>query len=465
MSDLSLGLVAQLLGRPLHGADRPVDSVSSDSRDLQPGALFVALRGPHFDGHRFLDAARQAGAVGALVDEPPQIDLPWIQVDDTRRALGRLAAGWRARHPLPLVAVTGSNGKTTVKEMVAAILAQQGAVLATRGNLNNDIGLPLTLLRLRNEAFAVLEMGANHPGEITYLGRIARPDLAIITNAGAAHLEGFGDLQGVARAKGEILAALADQGVAVLNADDPHYALWRELAGRRRVVSFGLHAPAEVTADPARLETRWTPQGFYMECPVQTPAGGLKIRLALAGQHNLANALAAIAGALALQLSPSAIGAGLASVRPVAGRLACRLSPTGVRLIDDSYNANPDSVAAAIQVLRSAPGRRWLALGELAELGPQAQALHARVGEQARAAGIDHLWAVGPLSQAAVAAFGPGGRHFTDRQALIRALQGALQAGDSLLIKGSRSAAMEQVVWELLGDPAPSTRALQGGGR
>jgi UDP-N-acetylmuramoyl-tripeptide--D-alanyl-D-alanine ligase len=446
---MTLATAAAMLDAPLQGLDQTFTSVSTDTRTLQPGALFVALTGPNFDGHRFLDEARKKGAVGALVSEEQAI-LPAILVDDTRLALGRLAAAWRQQCPVPLVAVTGSNGKTTVKEMIAAILRQRGPVLATRGNLNNDIGMPLTLLQLRDEAFAVLEMGANHPGEIGYLSNIAKPDLALITNAGAAHLEGFGDLDGVARAKGEILSGLAEDGVAVLNADDPRLPVWRKLAGAKKIVTFGFHPLARVRTDPATAVTRWTQEGFHTEFEVSSPAGSFSLTLRLAGEHNLRNALAATAACLELKSSVDEIRAGLGRLQPVAGRLSSRPNPAGVWIVDDSYNANPDSVAAALQVLQGAPGRRWLVLGDLAELGTDAIALHARIGDQARAAGIDHLWAVGPMSRNAVERFGAGGRHFDDQTGLITALQETARPGDTLLVKGSRSAAMELVVEQLM---------------
>jgi UDP-N-acetylmuramoyl-tripeptide--D-alanyl-D-alanine ligase len=447
---MSLLTAAQILEASLHGSDHEFTSVSTDTRSLQTGALFVALQGPNFDGHGFVGAAQQQGAVGCLVSESPAVRMPSIQVKDTRVALGQLAAGWRQRKPVPLVAVTGSNGKTTVKEMIAAILSQRASVLATQGNLNNDIGMPLTLLRLQDEAFAVIEMGANHPGEIAYLTHIARPNVAVITNAGAAHLEGFGDLDGVARAKGEILSGLAEGGTAVLNMDDLRYPLWRELAGNRRIITFGFNPSADVSADLAAVETVWTESGFYTQFSVTRPSGQFLVSLRLAGRHNLLNALAAIAACQALAISVAEIQQGLSNLQSVAGRLQTRISNTGLRVIDDSYNANPDSMLAAIDVLKTAPGRRWLVMGDLAELGEIEVTLHARVGEQAKAAGIDFLWSLGEKSCAASERFGSGGRHFADRAALVSALTHTLVAGDSVLVKGSRSAAMEQVVADLL---------------
>ena len=450
MNMMSLAAAAQILEAPLRGEDRNFTSVSTDTRTLQPGALFVALQGPNFDGHRFLDAARDKGAAGAIVSASRETVLSTIQVADTRLALGRLAAGWRQMHQIPVVAVTGSNGKTTVKEMIAAILAQTADVLVTQGNLNNDIGMPLTLLRLQNEDFAVLEMGANHHGEIAYLSDIAQPDVAVITNAGAAHLEGFGDLDGVARAKGEILGGLSDGGVAVLNADDPRLPVWRALAQGKEILTFGFSPAANVTTDPAGVTTQWDASGFHSTFTVHCGAGEFEGNLALAGEHNLRNALAAIAVCQVLDVGIDAIQRGLATVRPVPGRLQGRVAASGLRVIDDSYNANPDSVAAAIEVLKRAPGRRLLVLGDLAELGNGAESLHHRLGQSAAAAGIEALWATGEMCRQAVAGFGAGGRFFADQAALIAELRQSLGAQDTVLVKGSRSAGMERVVQALL---------------
>ena len=438
-------LLKPLQGQRL-GGDARFSAVSTDTRSLSKGDLFVALQGPNFDGHRFIGEAAAKGAVAAVVARDIETDLPLLRVADTRRALGRLAALWRETFPRPLVAVTGSNGKTTVKEMIAAILGQRGTVLATRGNLNNDIGVPLTLLRLQDEQYMVVEMGANHPGEIGYLSRIARPDVALITNAGAAHLEGFGDLDGVARAKGEIVEGLGPEGVFVVNGDSPHLELWRELAGERRLVTFGFHSPADVRADPEAMRMHWDSTGFHVSCPVFTPEGEISVTLALAGRHNLMNALAAIAAARAVGATAEEIVAGLLTVRPVKGRLCLRSGRQPYRVIDDSYNANPDSVAAAIAVLAEAPGERWLVLGDLAELGGAGRAMHRVLGEQARSAGVEHLFAVGDASAEAAAGFGEGGEAFGDQAALIATLRHELPVGATVLVKGSRSAAMDRVV-------------------
>ncbi len=445
MIAFTLSQLARHLDGEVQGDDVTVRTVSIDTRTLQPGDLYVALRGPTFDGHDYLDVAAEQGACAAMVERDLAHRLPRLKVADTRLGLGRMAAAWRRAGHARVVAITGSNGKTTVKEMLAAILGQNASVLATRGNLNNDIGLPLTLTRLQDEDYAVLELGANHAGEIDYLSHIAAPDVALLLNAGRAHLEGFGSVEGVARAKAEIINGLVENGVFVFNADDPHAPLWRELAAGRRQLSFGRGAKADVRSPgPARLG--WDAQGFISHFGVETDSGSFEVSLALAGEHNRINALAACAAAIALGVAPEQIQAGLASLRPVPGRLCPVENPLSVRLIDDSYNANPDSVSAAIAVLASAPGRRTLVLGDLAELGEGAAALHAQLGEQARDAGIERLYTCGSLSAAAAKAFGAGAVHFTDREALIRHLAEHVDAGDSVLVKGSRSAAMDNVV-------------------
>ncbi len=446
MIRFSLTELARDLPAVLHGADAEVAGVGSDSRTLEPGRLFVALRGPRFDGHDYLEAAAARGAAGALVDRRASDALPCLQVEDTRLALGRLGTLWRLRSGARVAAVTGSNGKTTVKEMLAAILSRVDRTLATRGNLNNDIGLPLTLCRLQEERFAVVEMGANHPGEIGHLSRVARPDVAVLNNAGRAHLEGFGSVEGVARAKAEILEGLADDGVFVFNADDPHAGLWRRLAAGRRVLTFGVEAAADVRSPADSLELRWDEAGFRSRFEVRTPAGAFSVSLALSGGHNRMNALAAIAAAHALEVPVEAMVEGLAALKPVAGRLNPRKGPRGVRVVDDSYNANPDSVRMAVEVLCQAPGRRLLVLGDLGELGPEAERLHRELGAFARERGIERLLTCGRLSRAAAQAFGRGAEHFDSREALVERLEGLLEQGDTVLVKGSRAAAMDEVV-------------------
>ncbi|EGV19572.1 UDP-N-acetylmuramoyl-tripeptide--D-alanyl-D-alanine ligase [Thiocapsa marina] len=445
----SLSEAVARAGGSLEGEDCTFVSVGTDSRVDCAGQLFVALRGERFDGHDHVAAARAAGAVAAMVDHPLPVDLPQWIVEDTRAGLGALAAAWRDVFPGRVAAITGSNGKTTVKEMLAAILEQAGRVRATRGNLNNDIGMPLTLLSARDEDFLVLEMGANHHGEIGYMTDIARPDVALITNAGRAHLEGFGSVDGVAHAKGEIARGLPADGVFVFAGDSPYAGLWNALAAGRRTLTFGLEGsegfPADLRADRSAIRGEWTETGFSTHVVAHHEGRAIPIALRLAGEHNARNALAAAATALALGIEPGAIQAGLATLMPVKGRL-CPRRCGGVGVIDDTYNANPDSIAAAIQVLAGLSGRRWLILGDLAELGSEADALHREVGEIAREAGIERLFSVGILSESATSAFGDCARHFADQGDLVRALRSELSAGDRLLVKGSRSARMEQVV-------------------
>ena len=437
---MTLAECAAAVGGRLHGADATFSEVVSDTRALARGALFVVLKGPRFDAHEFLPQARAHGAAGALVARRVDDALPQVEVDDTRRALGRLAAHWRARFDLPVVAVTGSNGKTTVKNMIAACLREAGAALATEGNLNNDIGVPLTLLRLRaSHRYAVIEMGMNHPGEIDYLTRLTRPDVALITNAAAAHLAGLGSVENVAHAKGEIFAGLRPNGIAVINADDDFAPLWRELAARARVMTFGFAPAAQV-----RGAYRTRPDGIDLQ--ITTERGETSMRLSLLGKHNAANALAASAAALAVGVGLDDIKRGLEKLRAASGRLEIKRGVKGVRVLDDTYNANPGSVAAGLEVLREAQGERVLVLGDMGELGDAAADIHRRVGALARRVGIDALWAVGPLTRLAVEAFGDGGAHFESAEALVDALRARANPRLTVLVKGSRAMKMERVV-------------------
>ncbi|MFZ1576395.1 MAG: UDP-N-acetylmuramoyl-tripeptide--D-alanyl-D-alanine ligase [Chromatiaceae bacterium] len=444
--------VARVGGRLL-GADEGFRGVGIDSRQDLSGRLFVALPGERHDGHDFAASARDQGASALMVQRPLAIDLPQWQVEDTRLALGQLAAAHRERFAGRVVALTGSNGKTTTKEMIAAILGQAGRVRATRGNLNNDIGLPLTLLEAGEEDFLVLEMGANHPGEIAYLTGIARPEVAAITNAGRAHLEGFGSLEGVARAKGEIVAGLRQDGIFIFPAASPWTGLWRELAGARTCLTCGPSGAADLSVDLAAVETYWDEAGFRTCFQVTATGLVLDLELALAGAHNVSNALVAVAMAQTLEIAPETIAAGLAAMRPVPGRLFPRRVPGGPRLIDDTYNANPDSVEAAIAVLMSLPGRHLLVLGDLGELGPEAPELHHRLGQAAREAGVNVLYTVGTLSAEAGAGFGPGARHFSGQAELITTLRQDLDSGDLVLVKGSRRAALDRVADALCAQP------------
>ncbi|MDR2240228.1 MAG: UDP-N-acetylmuramoyl-tripeptide--D-alanyl-D-alanine ligase [Zoogloeaceae bacterium] len=437
------------------GVDPHIEGVSSDTRTLASGMLFVALKGAHFDGHDFVAAAAGRGAAAALVNQDwaaanaqRQTGLPLLAVADTRLALGRLGAGWRARFDIPLVGVTGSNGKTTVKEMTAAILRAQAradgldsdlAVLATTGNLNNDIGVPQMLLRLRaGHRAAVIEMGMNHPGEIAYLAGLAQPTVALVNNAQRAHLAGLGSLVDVARAKGEIFSGLRAGGTAVINADDPFADLWREMSAGCRVLTFGLERPADVRghAEAKALGSVLT---------IRAPQGVTETRLAVPGRHNARNALAAAAAALAAGATLDAVAAGLRGFAGVKGRLQIRPAAAGATLIDDSYNANPDSARAAIDVLATTPGRKLFVLGDMGEIGGQAGQFHDEIGGYAKSQGVDLLFALGEHSELAARNFGAGGRHFANVEALLAALRVELAADTAVLVKGSRFMRMERV--------------------
>ena len=434
-----------------------VERVHSDTRTLLPGDLFVALRGERFDGHDYLARAGAAGAVAALAEHGLGALLPGLQVADALQSLQQLAAGWRARFELPLIAVTGSNGKTTVTQMIAAILrAWHGSgVLATAGNLNNHIGVPLTLLRLRQDGTtwhraAVLELGMNHAGEIGLLARLAAPTVALVNNAQREHQEFMHGVAAVARENGAVITALGADGTAVFPAGDTYTPLWRELAGARAVMTFAIDSAADVTAVAA-----WLPAALHWALTLHTPSGSVATTLRLPGRHNLHNALAACASALAAGAPLAAVAQGLAAFTPVAGRsqmLALRLGGRSVTLIDDSYNANPDSVLAAIDVLAALPGPRWLLLGDMGEVGAQGPQFHAEVGAHARQRGIEHVWTAGTL-----AAHAGAERHFENVAGLLQALPHGPEAA-SVLVKGSRFMKMEQVVQML------RSRGEQGAG-
>lgn len=442
MMRLMLSDVARLANGRLHGSDGEVRGMIHDSRRVESGMLFVALAGDQVDGHEFLEQARAAGASGALVNRPVDSALPQVLVDDVQQAMGRVAAGWRSSLDLTVVGVTGSNGKTTVKEMITAILSAQAPTLATVGNYNNEIGLPLTLARLASEhRYAVLEMGAGRRGDIAWLAGLARPDIAVVTNAGPAHLETMGSLEGVARTKGELFESLAEDGRAVLNVDDDFAGLWRSMIADRPVLGFGFGPQADVRGAMLNGHAR-----------IHTPAGDFELQLELPGRHNVMNALAATAVACHLELPLADVAEALNGMKTMAGRFQIHQSGAGWRLIDDSYNANPASLYAGLQVLVGLPGRAWLVLGDMAELGPDAARLHAEMGQSARDLGVERLLAVGPLSASSVAAFGRDAEHFASHDELLAALTGELEAGVNCLVKGSRSMAMERIVQALIGE-------------
>jgi UDP-N-acetylmuramoyl-tripeptide--D-alanyl-D-alanine ligase len=446
----TLSDAARILGGELIGEDRPYGCVSTDSRTLNPGALFVALRGPNFDGSAFVASAAARGAIGALVERATPGALPQVVVPDTLPALQALATAWRADFTLPVVAVAGSNGKTTAKEMTAAILSRMGPCMATRGNLNNHIGVPVTLMRLESaHRSAVIEMGANRVGDVAELMRLAQPTVGLITNAGAEHLEGFGDLDGVAQGEGETVSCLKPDGVAIINADDAYAAYWRGVSGATRVISFGLRAGADFTARNViqAIERGEFATRFNLVCPL----GERSIMLKAGGAHNIGNALAAAAAASAVGASLEEIALGLGDFRAVSGRLQLKPGARDSWIIDDSYNANPSSVRAGLDVLRSLAGVTWLVLGDMAELGESSQDSHAHIGSYARECGIKRLFALGPLSSRAVETFGSGGEWFADADSLIRRLQAELSPGVTVLIKGSRINRLERVVQALAG--------------
>ncbi len=439
-----------------------VDAVQTDTRALSPGCLFVALRGERFDGHDFVADAIEAGASAVMVDEdfaqakPEGLDVPMLVVGDTRLGLGALAAWWRAQFDIPLIGITGSNGKTTVKEMCAAILAAKArregcdpaeAVLATAGNFNNDIGLPLTLLRLRaSHTAAVIEMGMNHPGEIGYLTAIARPTVAIVNNALRAHLEGLGGLDAVAVEKGAIYEGLGDTGVAIVNADDPFADYWRGVNTNRRVLTFGLTAPeADVRAvcEVQRLSVR---------LHLSTPEGVGQCDLRVPGLHNARNATGAAAACLAAGVNLDDVIVGLHDYSGTRGRLQQKPALNGAIVLDDSYNANPDSVRVGIDVLAATPGRKVLVLGDMGELGEASAQLHDEVGGYAKSQGIDFLLALGSASATAVHNFGDGATHFSEVGPLVAALTKLLDADTVVLVKGSRFMRMERVVEAIADD-------------
>jgi UDP-N-acetylmuramoyl-tripeptide--D-alanyl-D-alanine ligase len=451
-----LSEAAAALGANVIGRDVRFTSVSTDSRTIEAGALFVALRGERFDGHEYLGAARESGAAAAMVERVgghagAAAGLPLIAVRDSRLALGALAKHWRGRFRIPVVAVVGSNGKTTVKEMLAAALrAHYGErqVLATLGNLNNDVGLPLSGLRLREEhAVAVLEIGMNHPGETGYLAGIAGPTIAVINNAQREHQEFMKSVEEVAAEHAAVLRALPNDGVAVLNRDDPYYGYWAGIAGKRRVRTFGTGADADVRATyrlgPASSEIEIAADGAHAAATLQMP-----------GVHSVRNALAAAAAALAAGADLPAVARGLASFRAVKGRLQFKPGRNGVLIIDDTYNANPDSARAAVDVLAASERPRVLILGDMGEVGEQGEAFHAELGRYAKDSGVDRMLAVGRLGRAAARAFGAGGEHFDSVEAVIARAQGLTALKGTMLVKGSRFMRMERVVEHLVAGEA-----------
>lgn len=449
--------VAQILNGTLHGRDVMMQGVSKDTRSLKAGNLYVALKGDRFNGHQFVADAISAGAVGALVSEPQSLDMSHVQVSDTRLALGKLAAHWRQGFTGKLIGITGSNGKTSVKEMCNKILQDYSAatsVLSTEGNLNNDIGLPMTMFELKPQhQFAVIEMGASHVGEINYLTNIAKPDVAVVTNVGPAHLEGFGSVNNIASAKAEIYNGLSADGVAVINADDEFASYWNDFCAGKNTLQFSM---LDDSADVFAKEITANRYQVIVQNNAENEVGTGKnveaeeLRLKVPGKHNVMNALAATTVTLAVGVPLKSIIGSLSDFENINGRLTTLISEAGYRVIDDTYNANPFSMVAAIDVLSAFDGVRVLVIGDMGELGASAEKLHADIGKKSKIAGIDALYATGELSESAIKAFGENGFYFKNKNELIKALQNNLSSNDVVLVKGSRSAAMEVVVEEIL---------------
>lgn len=441
-----LSEAALALNASFTGTDALFTSVGADSRKIVPGQLFVALKGEHFDGHEFADTAIQQGAAAVLIAKPVK-GAPAIIVDDTYQALGKLAAYWRSKFNMPVACITGSSGKTTVKEMLASILradATPETVLATQGNLNNHIGLPLTLLKLNAQhRYAVIEMGMNHSGEIAYLTGLTKPNVALINNAGSAHLGELGSYEAIAKAKGEIFEGLVEDGIAVINADDQFAPLWKTLIGARKTLTFGLENLADVSA-------HYTLQTNSSALDLRTPHGDCKLLLPAPGLHNVMNALAATSAALAMGVTLQAIKTGLESYAGVKSRLQTLKGLNNSTVIDDTYNANPVSMRAAIDVLKAKSGKKLLVLGDIGELGPDAPALHAEIGRYAKAVGVDALFTLGLHSEQMSQAFGAGAQHYLNVETLTADLLKAMQADSTVLVKGSRFMAMERVVKEIV---------------
>ncbi len=445
----SIADVAPSLDARIVGGNVTIEGVTTDTRSVEAGQLFVALQGPNFDAHDFAEDAIKAGAKALLVNRELGLAIPQLVVKDTLLALGKMASWWRSQLSIPFIAVTGSNGKTTVKEMLASIFSQLGNTLATRGNLNNHIGVPLTLLSVTKEhSAAIIEMGANHPGEISYLTNMARPDVAVINNAAAAHLEGFGSLEGVANAKGEIYQGLKADGVAIINADDRFSGLWKKLAHRNRQLTFGCDSTSE--NDRADVSCDWQPDVNGNRLNVRTPKGDFTCTLNLLGKHNVMNALAATATSIGADVDPEIIRAGLEAVQSVPGRMQPNKGVNGSFIINDTYNANPTSLQAGLDVLAARDGKRILVLGDMGELGENVEAFHTQAGEMASRAKVDQLFTLGKFSRNATTVFGSNARHYEDVDKLIADVRESLTADTTVLVKGSRVMRMERVVAALV---------------
>lgn len=440
MTDLQT--LANVLQGEMSGKNVTYNMVSTDTRTLQPGDLFVALTGPNFDGHDFIATAKEKNAAAALVSKQIPSEIPILHVEDTRKALGKMAKFHRNQFDLPIVAITGSCGKTTTKTMVSSILSQKASTLSALKSLNNDIGVPLTLLRLTPEhKYAVIEMGANHPGEIHYLTHIARPFVAMVNNVAPAHLEGFGSVKGVASAKSEIFEGLVDGGYAVINADDEYASFMHDRARGNNIITYGIQNPADIYARNVLLD-----ESGYPNFTLIRGNEKIEVTLTVLGEHNVMNALAAAAVSTALGLDLQTIKSGLENMEPVDMRLIRREGKNGSVIFDDTYNANPLSFDAALRVLARNKGDKILVIGDMGELGSNADKYHQEIGLKAKNLGINKLYAVGNFTRLAVEAFGTRARHFTSHEFLITALLDSLAPGVAVLVKGSRKAQMETVV-------------------
>ena len=438
---MKLSEIAKALNANMRGADVNVRNVGTDSRNIAKGQLFIGIKGENFDGNTYAAEAIKQGAAAVMLSNANIHAVPSVLVEDTRLALGELAHYWRNKFELPLVAVTGSNGKTTVKEMISAILnAAHGKVLATRGNLNNDIGMPLTLLGLNEKhTFAVIEMGMSHEGEIRYLSKLAAPQIALVNNAGTAHIGEVGSREAIARAKGEIFEGLVGDGTAVINADDDFANYWQSLNKNRKVITFGLSANADISAT-------FQTQNNVSKIQLKTPSGNVEFSLKVLGEHNVRNALAASAVAVALGISNESIAGGLAQFNPVKGRLNWLQGKNGAVVIDDTYNANPDSMKVAIDVLAKQKTEKIFVMGDMAELGADAAQMHAEIGAYAKQKGIHQFFSFGELSKFSSTSFGTNSQHFYTLEALLDELQSHMKQEITVLVKGSRFMKMERVV-------------------
>ena len=449
---MSLSEIARNVDGQLIGEDLTISAVSINTRTLVAGDLFVAIKGQNFDAHRFVMKAYDFGAAAVIVDHEVDLEIPQVIVNDTQLALAQLASAWKQKADVKTIAVTGSNGKTTVKEMIAAILVCNAEVMSTKGNLNNEIGVPLTLLTLQEtHQFAVVEMGANHAGEIAYSSQFTKPDVAVITNVGDAHIEGFGSLAGTAKAKAEIIQGLTKDGVAVLNKDDDFYSMWRDIAAGKKIVSFGVDKDADIKAKNV-ISSVDEQKHFVTRFTLSTANDEIDVSLKLAGKHNVSNALAAAASCLSVNITLPQIKKGLESLFPVIGRLQPLVGQQGSLIIDDTYNANPSSVKSALDVLLQCEGEPWVVFGALGEMGLDSIKKHKEMGELIKSMNVVRLLTFGSDAESTSNAFGKGATFFDSQQQLIDVLKQELTGCEAILIKGSRAQKMENIAAALVAD-------------